>query len=92
MHRQTDDNGLLTVLMERYEKQRLPRILAMQAKVARGEPLVSFDIQYLQEVAASVNELRPFLNRHPECNTLATHLVNLCADVAQKGVSIEQRH
>ena len=91
MNQAIDDNGLMTVLMERYQKQRLPHIQALQAKVERGEPLISFDIMFLKEVASSVNELKPFLDRHPDCNRLATHMVNICAEVAEKGLANEPR-
>ena len=86
MNQTQADRGLIAVLRERYNKQRLPRALALKDKVERGEPLTRFDILFLQDVVAGVNEIKPLLGRHPECHGLATHMINLCKDIAQKGL------
>lgn len=90
MNQVQNDTGLMTVLVERFEKQRLPRALALKEKVERGEPLISFDILFLKEVADSVNDLKPLLDRHPECHRLATQMINLCKDIAEKGLLNEK--
>jgi len=92
MNQMHEDDGLLTVLLDRYQHQRLPRVEALQKKVADGDSLNSFDLTFLAEVARSVNEVRPFLERHQECLDLATHMTNLCNDIANKGLANEKRH
>lgn len=90
VNQQQNDIGMMTVLFERFKKQRLPRALALKEKVERGEPLINFDVMFLQEVADSMHEMKPFLDRHPECHKLATQLVNLCNEVAAKGLRNEK--
>lgn len=90
MNTSNDDTGLMTVLIERYEKQRQPRAVAIKTKVDQGELLNNFDLLFLKEVSDSINDLKPFLNRHPECHQLATHMMNLCKDIAEKGLENEK--
>ena len=85
-----EDTGLMTVLIARFEQQRLPRALALQEKVAQGESLNHFDITFLKEVSDSVNEIKPLLKRRPECRKLATQMINLCREIAQKGLDNEK--
>ena len=42
MSESTEDVGLITVLLQRLETQRLPRALALKDKVDRGELLDDF--------------------------------------------------
>jgi hypothetical protein len=42
------DAGLIQVLAERLETQRLPRALALKEKVDRGATLDEFDIEFLE--------------------------------------------
>ena len=46
---QQQDAGLLAVLIERLESQRLPRALELKNKVDRGETIDEFDLAFLQE-------------------------------------------
>lgn len=85
-----EDTGLITVLLERFEKQRLPRALALKEKVERGESLNDMDLMFLKDVMEGVSDIKPLLNRHPECKQLITKMVNLCNEIATKGVSNEK--
>lgn len=89
MNHVPNDAALLSVLMERYEKQRLPRAQALKARVERGEPLTDFDIHFLKDVSDSINGIKSFLVRHPGCCGLATQLLNLCTDIAKQGLAQE---
>jgi hypothetical protein len=50
MSKLSEDMGILTVLVQRLESQRLPRLLALQEKVDRGELLSDEDIAFLEEI------------------------------------------
>ncbi len=47
MNQEAKDQGVLTVMLERLEKQRLPRLLDMQARVSQGEVLNDADLAFL---------------------------------------------
>lgn len=85
------DNGLITVLYNRYKHQRLPRTLALKEKVERGETLDDFDTSFLMDVLNGVSDVMPIMERHPECRKLATDMVNLCCEISEKGLENEKK-
>lgn len=85
-----NDAGLMTVLLQRYQNQRLPRALALKAKVDRGDTLDNFDTSFLMEVLDGVSEIKPILERHPECRKLATSMVSFCNVITEKGLQNEK--
>lgn len=49
MNDPTTDSGLVAVLMERLEKQRLPKQLALKAKVDSGQSPGDEDLDFLEK-------------------------------------------
>ena len=85
------DLGLMTVLYDRYQHQRLPRALALKEKVERGETLDDFDTSFLIEVLKGVNEAMPIMERHPKCRKLANNMINLCSEISKKDLENEKK-
>jgi hypothetical protein len=83
MSKSSEDSGVVTVLLQRLETQRLPRALALKDKVDRGELLNSFDLGFLEEVFAETNSIRPLLAQHPEYQELAARDAPLQGDHGQ---------
>jgi hypothetical protein len=80
------DLGVITVLLERLETQRLPRALALKDKVDRGELLDEFDLGFLNEVFADASNLRPLVAQHPEYQELAAHMMHLYKQITDKAL------
>ncbi len=80
------DAGVLTVLMERFEKQRLPRALALREKVEKGEPLDDWDTTYLEEVMEDAQEVKALVDRHPEYQDLYARAVHLYKEITDKAL------
>ena len=89
MSESSGDVGLITVLLQRLETQRLPRALALKDKVDRGELLDSFDLGFLEEVFAETNSIRPLLAQHPEYQDLAARMMHLYKEITERALQNE---
>ena len=84
------DAGLIQVLAERLETQRLPRALSLKEKVDQGETLDDFDIKFLEEVFKDAQSVRGLVDRHPEWQDLAAKLIHLYKEITDKALENEK--
>jgi hypothetical protein len=90
MSTQQDDTGVLAALMERFETQRLPRLLELQTKVDGGEKLLDYDLAFLEEVMADAVSNGPRFSNHREYQSLATKVVSLYKEISEKALANEK--
>ncbi len=90
MSKSSEDLGLITVLLQRLETQRLPRAVALKDKVDRGELLDDFDLGFLDEVFAETSNVRPLLAQHPEYQELAARMMHLYKEITHKALENEK--
>lgn len=83
------DSGMIQVLAERFEKQRLPRALSIKEKVDKGGVLDEFDIEFLEQVFEDANTIKPLLDRHPEWQPLAMRMVHLYKEITETALKNE---
>lgn len=88
---ETKDAGVLAVIVERMEQQRLPRALDLKAKVDEGGVLDDLDIEFLEQVFTDSNELKPLLARHPEYQDLAARMMSLYREITTKALENENK-
>ena len=84
------DAGLIQVLAERMETQRLPRALSLKDKVDQGETLDEFDIHFLKEVLHDAQQIIPLVDRNPEWQDLAARLIRLYKEITDKALKNEE--
>jgi hypothetical protein len=84
------DDGLIVVLAERLETQRLPRALSLKEKVDAGEILNEFDISFLEEVIEDVRKIHPLVERHPEWQPVVAKMLDLYNEIAARAVENEK--
>jgi hypothetical protein len=84
------DQGLVTVLSQRLQQQRLPRALALKEKVERGERLDDADVAFLKVVFADANNIEPLLKRHPEHHALVSRVMHLYNEITNKALENEK--
>jgi len=90
MNDSTADAGLIEVLLERLEKQRLPRLLALKDKVDGGEPLDDLDLEFLEMSIVDARKAIPIIDRHPEYQALAAQVMELYKNILEKALQIEK--
>jgi hypothetical protein len=91
MSETTQDAGVIAVLMQRLETQRLPRALELKEKVDRGELLNDFDIAFLEEVHADSTSIQALLERHPEYRSLVSRMLDLYQEITARAIENEKR-
>lgn len=89
MTSQTDDAGVIQVLLDRFNEQRLPRALQMKEKVERGETLEKFEVDFLADVLADTRAMHALLERHPEYEEIVTKALNLYREITEKALANE---
>ncbi len=91
MGNESQDAGVLAVIVERMEEQRLPRALDLKEKVDQGGVLDDMDIDFLERVFADNSELRPLLARNPEYQVLTAQMMGLYREITAKALENEQK-
>lgn len=84
------DLGLITVLLDRYQNQRLPAALALLSKVDNGETLNELDLMFVKEVSKDICSNSTLLERHPDCKEIAGSMMSLCCEITKKGLANEK--
>jgi hypothetical protein len=91
MTEQSKEAGIITVLMLRLERERLPMALDIKAKVDRGERLGDWDIVFLEEVCTDARSIRPLLNGHHEYDLLVVNAIHLYKMITDKALENEKQ-
>jgi hypothetical protein len=83
--------GMIQVLLQRLNTERLPRALKLKEKVDRGERIDEFDSQFLSRVLEEANGAMKLAAKHPEYQPLVSRLVTLYGEITAKGLENEQK-
>ena len=84
MDQKEKDKGMIMVLLERFNKQRLPRALALKKKVDSGELLDDYDQKYIKELQKDSSEVMLIIERNPDYKDLAANIINLYKEIIEK--------
>ena len=86
-----EKNGVLTVVMERFEKHRLPRILHIKDLVDNGGTLKQSDINFLSKVLHDTQQYAEFVSTHDEYQKLFSNVTSLYDEITRNALNNEAK-
>jgi hypothetical protein len=86
-----EDLAVVTALLERFTKQRLPRLREMLARVDAGERLDDVDMEFMEQAMGDGKSARPLIERHPELDELAKKVIGLYHEIMTKALENEKK-
>ena len=87
----SEDTGVILALIDRFNKQRLPRMLELKKRVDGGETITETDVRFLEEVFESANSALPMADKHPDLQPLASRAISLFKEITQKALENEKQ-
>ncbi|RKZ48525.1 MAG: hypothetical protein DRQ48_04820 [Gammaproteobacteria bacterium] len=91
MDQNEKDKGMIMVLLERFNKLRLPRAQALKEKTDSGELLDDYDHKYIKEVQEDASQVMLIVERHPEYKELAANVTNLWNEIIEKDIENQKK-
>jgi hypothetical protein len=89
MARSSDDAGTIQTLLDRLNKQRLPRMLAIKKKVDGGGALDDADLAYLKDILDDARGNERLFAKHPEYQALVARVIGLYDEITRKALDNE---
>ena len=83
--------AVIYALIERFEKQRLPRLLEIKNRVDGGGLLTEIDIQFMFEIANDAQRSKRLIDRHPEWHSFCAEVIHLFEEVMEKALENETK-
>ena len=83
--------GIIYSVIERFEKQRLPRILEIKKRIDKGEVFSESDIQFMHQVTLDAQRVKPLIDQHPEWHKFCAEVIHLYEEGAEKALENEKK-
>ena len=87
---QDKDLGVIQVLLDRLNKDRMPNALKLKDKVDRGERLTEYETRFLKTAIDETREGEKLAAKHPEYKGLLDEMTGLYAEIVRKGLENEK--
>lgn len=81
------DQGVILALLERLEKQRLPRMLDLLEQVNQGGVLSEWDIDFIEEALESTHQVSSLVERHPEYGEIVAKVLGIYKEITEKALA-----
>jgi hypothetical protein len=85
------EQGVAYMVLERFEKFRLPRMLDIKSRVDRGGKLENADLEFLEQVMTDAPEVQRYIAQVPDLGNLYARAVNLYKEITTKALENEQK-
>jgi len=83
--------GVIQTLVDRFERQRLPRLLELKKRVNKGEVLSEQDIQFLAQVICDAQQSKRLIDRHPEWHQFCSEVIHLYSEITEQALNNEKK-
>jgi hypothetical protein len=89
MSSDTEDTGMIEVLLQRLNDFRLPRLLELRDRVEGGGTMDGYDLTFLAQALEEAHSAQPLIDRHHELHSLAAKLIALYHEITLKALENE---
>jgi hypothetical protein len=83
------NQGVLTTVIERFEKQQLPRAFSIKDAVDHGQKLSDLNISFMKEVLRESEQFRHFADDNPEYRELFSRSIHLYSSIIKQALANE---
>jgi len=84
MDQEKKDQGVIAVLLKRFENERYPRAQLLKKKVDDGAVLDERDLSFLEQTLADAHQVIAIILRHPEYASLAKEILLMYEEIMSK--------
>jgi hypothetical protein len=86
-----DELGAIYALIDRFEKQRLPRLLELKKRVDKGEVFSESDILFMYQVTLDAQRSKRLIDRHPEWQEFCAEVIHFYEEIVEKALENEKK-
>jgi hypothetical protein len=91
MEEPDNERAVIYALIERFEKQRLPRLLDVKKKVENGGVLSESDSQFMAQVMLDAQHSKRLIDRHPEWQRFCAEVIHLYEQIVEKALENQEK-
>jgi len=91
MKEAADELGTIYALIERFEKQRLPRLLELKKRVDKGGVFSESDIRFMYEATLDAQRSKRLIDRHPEWQEFCAEVIHFYEEIVEKALENEKK-
>jgi hypothetical protein len=86
----SSEDGVILALIDRFEKQRLPRLQELKVKTEKGDRLSSEEIEFLDTVIHDAQKSKQLIDKHPEWQAFCANVAHLYETITEKALENEK--
>ncbi|MEJ2309175.1 MAG: hypothetical protein P8Z31_12510 [Gammaproteobacteria bacterium] len=86
----SEEEHVIELLIERFERDRLPRLLDIHKRVNKGETLNDGDIAFLEIVIGDAQSNKSLIDRHPDWHNLCANVFFLYDEITTRALENEE--
>ena len=89
MNEKRTAEGTTTAVLRRLQTQVLPKILALQERLARGEKVTTEDLRYLRQGLSETMHAKALFDYNPEFKEISAKIIALYRDISAQALRNE---